>query len=61
MAGGPYMKTVMYSVLFIAAFYLVGMACNILGLTDEQSGIPILIGVFVVLGIFIARGANKEK
>ena len=55
------MKTVMYSVLFIAAFYLIGMACNILGLTDEQSGIPILIGVFVVLGIFIARGANKEK
>ena len=55
------MKTVIYSVLFIVAFYVVGMACNIAGLTDEQSAIPMLIGIFVVLGLFIARGGDKEK
>lgn len=55
------MRTVIYSLLFIAAFYAVGMACELLGFEDQQAGIPMLIGIFVVLGLFIAGKNNKGE
>jgi len=55
------MKNVIYSVMFIMIIYIVGMACNIAGLTDSQSAIPMLIGMFVVLGLFISRKGNKGE
>ena len=54
------MRALKYSILFAAMFYLAAMACNIAGLSDEQSGIPILVAVFSVLGLYIA-GKNRGE
>ncbi len=59
LAGG-YMKSIMYSVLFILMFYIVGIVCEMNGLKDQQAGIYILIGVMMVLGLYIARRNGRE-
>ena len=49
------MRILKYSILFVAAFYLIGMACNYYGMEDSaQTGIYILFGVMAVLGFFIS-------
>ena len=54
------MKTLVYSVLFIAMFYIVAVVCEINGLKDGKAGVYMLVGVIAVLGLYIVRRNGKE-